>query len=183
MKHQGLILPYKGILPTFGKDCFIAPHSSVIGDVVMGDRASLWFNVVVRGDVNHICIGSETNIQDGSIVHVTRVKFPTLIGSRVTIGHSVTLHGCVLEDACFIGMQACIMDGAIVEEGAMVGAGALVTPGQRVKKGEIWAGRPAKLMRLMTDQEKAYIQTSADNYVKLAGEYLGEPHHPIPMVR
>lgn len=176
MSHKsGLLLPYKGIVPTLGVRSYIAPTAVVIGDVVLGDKANIWFNCAVRGDVHEIRIGAETNIQDGSIIHVTRVKYGTYIGSRVTVAHSVTLHGCILEDRCFVGMQACIMDGAVVESEAMVAAGALVTPGQRVKKGEIWAGRPAKFMRTMTPQELAYIDISADNYVRLAGEYLDEP--------
>ena len=166
-----LILPFRSIRPRLGAQVFIAPNAAVIGDVEIGDAASIWFNCTVRGDVNYIRIGQRTNIQDNTCIHVTRVTHPTLIGSNVTIGHSVTLHGCVLEDACFIGMQACLLDGVVVESGAMVAAGALVTPGKRVKAGELWGGAPARFLRPMTQDEKDFVIISADNYVRLAAEY------------
>lgn len=166
------ILPYKGILPTLGNNVYIAPNAAVVGDIHIGDHSNIWFNVSMRGDVNYIRIGTRTNIQDNSCIHVTRVTHPTLIGDNVTIGHSATLHGCVLEDACFVGMQACILDGAVVETGAMVAAGSLVTPNKRVKSGELWGGSPAKFLRPLTPEEQAFIMISADNYVRLGHEYL-----------
>jgi carbonic anhydrase/acetyltransferase-like protein (isoleucine patch superfamily) len=179
MQHgKPLILPYrgeyspKGILPTISPQAFIAPGAAVIGDVEIGADSGVWFGCVIRGDVNIIRIGSRTNIQDGTVIHVTRETGPTHIGSNVTIGHSVLLHACTLEDDSFVGMHATVMDGAVVESGAMVAAGALVTPGKRIPKGQIWAGNPAKFFRVLTKEEQEFIPISADNYVKHAREYL-----------
>lgn len=171
---QGLILPWKGVTPTIAQSAFIAPQSTVIGDVVIGEETSIWFGCVVRGDVHEIRIGSRTNIQDGTIVHVTGGKFGTYIGSGITIGHGCVLHACVLEDDCFIGMGATVMDGAVVESGAMVAAGAVVTPGKRVKKGELWAGSPAKPMRELKPEDVAFFPVSARNYVELAAQYRAQ---------
>ena len=171
---SAVILPYKGVRPTIAPDAFIAPTAVVIGDVVIGAGTSVWFNCVVRGDVHEIRIGERTNIQDGTIVHVTGGKFGTYIGSDVTIGHGAVLHACTLEDCCFIGMGATILDGAVVESGAMVAAGAVVTPGKRVKKGELWAGNPAKLLRELSAADVAFFPKSAENYVNLATQYRGE---------
>jgi carbonic anhydrase/acetyltransferase-like protein (isoleucine patch superfamily) len=167
-----MIRPYKNIAPTIGKDVFIAEGAVVIGDVHIGEESNIWFGCVVRGDVNYIRIGSRTNIQDGSVIHVTRKTGPTFIGSGVTIGHSVLLHACRLEDDCFIGMHATVMDDAVVESGAWVAAGALVTPGKRVLKGQIWAGNPARYLRDVKPEEAAFIAVSSQNYVELAKDYL-----------
>ncbi|MCB2081927.1 MAG: gamma carbonic anhydrase family protein [Hyphomicrobiales bacterium] len=167
-----LILPYKGILPKIADDAFIAPGAVVIGDVEIGSETNVWFGCVIRGDVNTIRIGSRTSIQDGTVVHVTRKTAPTVIGSGVTIGHQALLHGCEVQDGAFIGMQSMVMDNAVVESGAMVAAGAVITPRKRVPSGEIWAGNPAKHMRALTPEETAFIQTSENNYVLLAQEYL-----------
>lgn len=168
------LYPYRHQSPRVASTAFIAPTAVVIGDVEIGDEASLWFHVTIRGDVHSICIGSGTNIQDNSCVHVTRKTHPTVIGQGVTVGHSVTLHGCVLQDHCFVGMKACILDGAVVETGAYVAAGALIPPGKIVKTGELWAGTPARCMRPLTPQETAFISTSAKNYIQLAREYQGQ---------
>lgn len=165
------IQPYHGITPLIAEDAFIAPGAVVIGDVHIGAHTNLWFGCVVRGDVNTIRIGARTNIQDGTIIHVTRKTGPTFIGDGVTIGHAVLLHACTLESNCFIGMRATIMDGAVVESGAMVAAGAIVTPGKHVPKGQIWAGNPARYFRDLTADEAAFIAISAQNYVELAREY------------
>ena len=170
----GLILPYKGTLPTIDSSCFVAPNATVIGDVVIGKDTTVWFNVVIRGDVHEIRIGERTNIQDGTIVHVTSGKFGTYIGSDITIGHGAVLHACTLENGCFIGMGATILDGAVVESGAMVAAGAVVTPGKRVKTGELWAGNPAKMMRELKPEDTAFFPKSAANYVALAEQYRSE---------
>ncbi|MDX1975415.1 MAG: gamma carbonic anhydrase family protein [Rickettsiales bacterium] len=173
-----IILPYKGeynpngISPTISDKAFIAPGAAVIGDVQIGADSGVWFGCVIRGDVNIIRIGERTNIQDGTMIHVTRKTGPTIIGSNVTIGHSALLHACTLEDACFVGMRATIMDGAVVESGGWVAAGALVTPGKRIPKGQIWAGNPAKYFRDLTPDEIAFIPVSAQNYVAHAQEYL-----------
>lgn len=167
-----LILPYKKIMPVIGQNVFIAPNAAVIGDVKIGDQSSVWFNCTVRGDVNNIVIGARTNVQDGTVVHVSSTLQGTYIGNDVTIGHMALLHACTIEDAAFIGMQACVMDGAYVESGAMVAAGALVTPGKRVLKGQLWAGSPAKFMRDLTEDEKKYIPHSAKHYVEISKNYL-----------
>lgn len=168
---QPVILPYKGISPTINSTSFIAPSASIIGDVTIGSEVGVWFNCVIRGDVEPVIIGDRTNIQDGTVIHVTRGGFPTRVGSGVTIGHSALLHACTIEDDSFVGMGAIIMDGAVVERGGWVAAGALVTPGKCVKAGQIWAGNPAKYFRDMTPEEKAYIAISAANYVKHVEEY------------
>lgn len=175
-----LILPYKGVFPKIHPSCFIAPNATIIGNVEIGKNSSVWFGCVIRGDVNYIKIGENTNVQDLSVIHVSRGNLnekldssgaPTIIGSNVTIGHSVMLHGCILEDESFVGIHSTILDKAIVESGGMVGANSLVTPGKRVLKDEIWAGNPAKLLRNLTEAEKKFILISANNYVNLAKEY------------
>ena len=176
MSHAGaVILPYRGILPTIHADAFIAPGAVVIGDVHIGADTNVWFGCVIRGDVNHIRIGERTNIQDGSIVHVTRETAPTIIGSNVTIGHQATIHGCTLQDESFIGMGACVIDGVVVESHGFVAAGALVTPNKRIKTGQMWAGNPAKYFRDLTDNEHAYLAISAKHYVDLSKEYKHSP--------
>jgi len=173
-----IILPYRGefapngISPTISPGAFIAPGAAVIGDVEIGADSALWFGCVARGDVNTIRIGERTNVQDGTVIHVTRRTGPTIIGNGITIGHGCILHACVLEDDCFVGMRATLMDGAVVEKGAWVAAGALVTENKRIPSGEIWAGSPAKFFRKLTPEETAFIAVSADNYVKHAREYL-----------
>ncbi len=170
----GLILAYKGISPTIAADAFIAQTAVITGDVVIGRQSSIWYGCVMRGDVHRIRVGERTNVQDGTIVHVTRERFACTIGSGITIGHRAILHGCTLEDGCFIGMGATVMDGAVVEGGAMVAAGALVTPGKVVKKGELWGGSPAKCLRRLTDEELAFFPVSAAHYAALGADYLAE---------
>jgi carbonic anhydrase/acetyltransferase-like protein (isoleucine patch superfamily) len=170
---SGHILAYQGTSPTIAPDCFIAPTATVIGDVVIGSGTSVWFNCVIRGDVHEIRIGERTNIQDGTIIHVTGGKLGTYIGNDITIGHGAVLHACRLEDACFIGMGAVVLDGAVVESGAMVAAGAVVTPGKRVRAGELWGGNPAKLLRALSDEDRAFFPVSAANYVALSQRYRG----------
>lgn len=167
------LIPYKGAMPRIGKDVFIAEGVPLIGDVEIGDEASIWFGCVVRGDVNNIKIGARTNIQDGTVIHVSSTLQGTYIGNDVTVGHMALLHACTIEDAAFIGMKACVMDGAYVETGAMVAAGALVTPGKRVLSGQLWGGSPARYMRDLTEDEKKYIPHSAVHYRGIAREYLG----------
>lgn len=169
---QPYIQPYRGIWPKIHPTAFIAPGAVVIGDVEIGAHSNVWFGCIIRGDVNSIRIGERTNIQDGSVVHVTRVTGPTIIGSGVTIGHAVLLHACTLKDDCFIGMRSTVMDDAVVESGAWVAAGAVITPGKKVLAGQVWAGVPARFFREMTAEEKAFIPVSANNYKELAEEYL-----------
>jgi carbonic anhydrase/acetyltransferase-like protein (isoleucine patch superfamily) len=171
-----LIKPHENITPRIAPDAFIAETAVVIGDVEIGAAASIWYGCVLRGDSNSIKVGARTNIQDGTVIHVNHERegaagTRTTIGSDVTVGHMALLHACTLEDGSFVGMKACVMDGVVVESGAMVAAGALVTPGKRVKKGELWAGSPAKLMRPLTEKEIAYFTYSAQHYADLAASY------------
>ncbi len=166
------ILPFEGTTPRIHDSAFVAPTACVIGDVTIGAESSIWYGVTVRGDVNHIRIGARTNIQDNSTVHVTTAKWPTFIGDDVLIGHMAMIHGCTLEDRCFIGMKACIMDGAVVESGAMVAAGALIGPGKRVETGSLWAGVPARRVRVLGDDEVAGFQRGADHYADLARRHV-----------
>lgn len=168
---RGLIMSFDGMVPSVAADAFVAPQASVIGNVVIGSGSSIWFGTVVRGDVHEIRIGERTNIQDNSVVHVTGGKMGTYIGNDITIGHRVILHACTLEDRCFIGMGAVVMDGAVVESGAMVAAGALVTPGKRVRRGELWAGNPAKPWRQLTDEDWEGFSRSSGQYALLAAKY------------
>lgn len=165
---------YKNTQPKIANNAFIAPSADIIGDVTIGEETGIWFGCVIRGDVAEVKIGKRTNIQDGTVIHVTRNGHPTIIGDGVTIGHRALLHACKLEDSCFVGMGATIMDDAVVESGAMVAAGALVTPGKIVKSGQIWAGNPAKYFRDLTKDEANFITTSEVNYVKHVHEYLAE---------
>jgi carbonic anhydrase/acetyltransferase-like protein (isoleucine patch superfamily) len=172
MNHDPLILPYNGIYPRIARDAFIAPGAIIVGDVEIGSKSSIWFGSVIRGDVAKIVIGEETNIQDGSVIHVTRNGVNTIIGSGVTIGHKALLHGCVINDGAFIGMGSILMDKSIVESGAMVAAGSLVAAKKIVKTGEVWAGNPAKFFRNIKEEEIKHIAISAANYAKHAAEYL-----------
>lgn len=173
---SAVILPYQGVLPRIAADAFIASTAVVIGAVEIGPESSIWFGCVLRGDSNTISVGARTNIQDGTIIHVNHERegaagTRTVIGSDVTVGHMALLHACTIEDGAFIGMKACIMDGVVVESGGMVAAGALVTPGKRVRRGELWAGSPAKLMRPLGDKEMAYFAYSAKHYCDVAASY------------
>ncbi len=172
-----LIKPHHGLAPRIAPGVFLAENAVIIGDVEIGEQASIWYNVVLRGDTNTIRVGPRTNVQDGTIIHVNHERdgalgAKTSIGADITIGHMALLHACTLEDGCFIGMKACVMDGVIVEGGAMVAAGALVTPGKRVRRGELWAGSPAKLLRSLTEREIAYFAYSAKHYCELAASHL-----------
>jgi len=169
----GLILPYKGIMPTIGKNVFIAHNAAVMGDVVLGDSCNIWFSCVVRGDVNKIRIGKNTNIQDGTIVHCSSQEGgETIIGDDVTVGHMACIHACTLEDNSFVGIGAKVLDGAYVESGGMVAACALLTSGKRVKKGEMWAGVPAKPIREIGEKEMAMMKRIPGHYVELGEDYM-----------
>lgn len=167
-----MLIKYFDKFPKIAQDAFIASGCQIIGDVTIGSNASIWFNSVLRGDVASITIGDKTNIQDGTIIHVTRDGYHTIIGSEVTVGHRAILHACTLEDLSFVGMGAIIMDGVVVETGGMIAAGSLVTINKIIRKNEIWAGSPAKFFRNMTVEEQEYIKISAQNYAKHAKEYL-----------
>ncbi len=167
-----IIKSYKDKTPVIAADVFVADNAAVIGDVIIGAQSSIWYSCTLRGDVNNIIIGERTNIQDGTVIHVSSTGQGTYIGNDVTIGHMALLHACTIEDGSFIGMQACVMDGAYIEAGAMVAAGALVTPGKRVPSGQLWGGSPARFMRELTEAEKKYIPHSALHYVGIAKNYL-----------
>ena len=168
---MAIIKPYKGVSPNIHDSVFVADNAAVLGDVEIGANSNIWFSVTLRGDVHSIRVGARTNIQDGSVVHVTTGGKGTHIGDDVTIGHGAILHDCNVHDFGFVGMQACVMDGAIVESFGMLGAGALLTPGKVVPAGQLWAGRPAKYMRDITAEEREYIQWSATHYVRLGRDY------------
>jgi carbonic anhydrase/acetyltransferase-like protein (isoleucine patch superfamily) len=169
---SGLIVPYRKILPRVAPEAWIAATAVVIGDVELAAGSNVWFGCVLRGDVAPIRVGENTNIQDGTVVHVSgRLRDGTRIGANVTIGHMCLIHACTLEDRCFVGMKACVMDGAVVESGGWVAAGAVVTPGKRVPKGQLWAGTPARYLRDLTAEDKLYIEHLPAHYVRLAAEY------------
>jgi carbonic anhydrase/acetyltransferase-like protein (isoleucine patch superfamily) len=172
-----LIVPFGGKLPQIAPDAFIADNATIIGDVTIGSGASIWFNCVLRGDTNYIRVGAHTNIQDGTVVHVAREGRGTEIGDGVMIGHMAMIHACTIHSHAMIGMTACIMDDAVVEGGSMVAAGAFVSPGKIVKSGEVWAGRPAKYWRPMSEQDRYYFESGVEHYFELGREYrTGEPH-------
>ena len=168
---MGLILPYLDRRPRVDPTAWVAPTAAVVGDVTLAAGANVWFGCTLRGDVSFITVGENTNVQDGTVVHVSTGKPGTRIGANVTIGHMALIHACVLEDGCFVGMKACVCDAAVVETGAMVAAGALVTPGKRVKSGQLWGGTPARFMRPLTEEERAYIAGLPARYVAHAEEY------------
>jgi len=170
---MAIVRPFRGITPRFGDGVFLAETAAVVGDVEIGARTSIWYGAVLRGDVFHIRVGAETSIQDNTVVHVTSGQHATLIGDRVTIGHSVVLHGCTIGDRCIIGMGAIILDRARIARHCIVGAGALVTPGTDIPEGHLVLGSPAKPRRPLTEDELAWIESSAAHYVELAAAYLG----------
>ncbi len=176
-----MIRPFQGVHPTIDPSAFIAETAVIVGDVEIGSESSIWYNVVARGDVNFIRIGARTNIQDLSMLHVTHRKdaedpgAPLIVGDDVTVGHSVTLHGCTVENGAFIGMQAIVMDRVVVGEGALVGARALVTEGTVIPPRTLWVGAPARYKRDLTPDEVAWLQRSAGNYVRYSREYLADP--------
>ncbi len=170
---------FNGIVPTIDRTTFLAPSADVIGDVVLGARSSVWFNATIRGDVNWIRIGEETNVQDNAVVHVTGGSGPTTIGDRVTIGHSAIVHGCTVEDRVLIGMGAIILDQAVIGTGSIVGAGALVTGRTVVPAGSLVLGSPARVVRPLTDEERASIDVFADKYLRNCEAYRGEEFRPV----
>jgi len=168
----GVLLPFRDHVPQVAVDAFVAANATLIGQVEVGARANIWFGCVLRGDLAPIHVGALTNVQDGTVVHVSSVRGgDTWIGERVTIGHMALIHACRLEDRCFVGMKSCVMDGAVVETGAWIAAGAVVTPGKRVKSGELWAGTPARFLRAVTTEEAHYIETLPERYAELAEQH------------
>jgi carbonic anhydrase/acetyltransferase-like protein (isoleucine patch superfamily) len=168
------LISFGGRAPLIDPTAFVASGAQLIGDVEIGAEASIWYNCVLRGDVNRIRIGARTNIQDGSIIHVDSPKAddaegrPTLIGEDVLIGHLAMVHGCVLHDRAFVGLGAIVMDGCEIESDAMLAAGAMLTPGRRIPAGQLWAGRPAKYVRDLRPEELAGQREGVAHYVALA---------------
>lgn len=167
-----MLLPFKDKFPVTGKNVFITDTSVVIGDVVLGDESSVWFNSVIRGDVNYIRIGSRTNIQDGSVLHVTNDKYPLIIGKDVTVGHNATVHGCTVYDNVLIGMGAVLLDNSIISSNSIIGAGSVVKENFTVPEGVLAAGVPAKIIRDLTKAEVDNITQSALNYAAYSKEYM-----------
>ena len=169
---MALIKPLNGITPKLGKNTFLADNATLVGDVVMGDDCSVWFNAVVRGDVHYIRIGNQVNVQDGAIIHCTYKKAPVNIGNNVSIAHNAIVHGCTIKDNVLIGMGAIIMDHAVIESNSIIAAGALVSKNTIVKSGSVYAGVPAKKIRDI-DQElmEGEIQRIAESYTVYAGWY------------
>ncbi len=165
-----VILPVRGIHPAFGSDCYIAENATVVGEVTMGNRCSIWFNAVVRGDVHYIKIGDQVNIQDGAVLHCTYQKAPLTIGNNVSIGHNALVHGCTIHDNVLIGMGSIVMDGCIIESNSIIAAGAVVLEGTHVASGSIYAGVPAKKVKEVSKELfEGEIQRIANNYVMYSG--------------
>lgn len=166
-----MIVSLENLTPKVHADAWIAPTATVVADVELGAGSSVWFGAVVRGDVWHVRIGRETNIQDNSVIHVTTGRHPTLIGDGVTVGHSVTLHGCTVEDRALVGIGSIVMDRAVIGQEAMVGAGSLVTPGTIVPPRMLAVGSPCRVKRPLTDDELAFLRQSGPHYAALAARY------------
>jgi carbonic anhydrase/acetyltransferase-like protein (isoleucine patch superfamily) len=162
------LLPFQGVAPRVDPSAFVAPTATLVGDVTLGPEASVWYGCTLRGDVMPIRVGARSNIQDGSVVHVTRRLAATVIGEDVLVGHMCMIHGCTLMDRAFVGLGAIVMDGCVVEPDGMLAAGALLTPGKRVGARELWAGRPAKPVRQLSEEEVARNRAGAAGYVALA---------------
>src|SRR5262245_19630758 len=158
--------------PQVGDGTFVADTAVLVGDVIVGARSSIWYGAVLRGDVFYIRVGDETSIQDNSVLHVTHGRHATIVGNRVTVGHSVNLHGCTIHDRCIIGMGSIILDAAEVGERCIVGAGSLVTAGARIPPGTLALGSPARPKRDLTAEELSWLDVSADHYVEQARSYL-----------
>ena len=162
---MALIKSVKGIAPEFGENCYLAENATVVGEVVMGKNCSVWFNAVVRGDVNSITIGDNTNIQDGAVIHCTYQKAKTVIGNNVSIAHNAIVHGCTLEDNVLIGMGAIVMDDAVIKSGSIIAAGAVVLAGTIVEENSIYAGMPAKRVKAVGEELQGIFSRTANNYV------------------
>jgi carbonic anhydrase/acetyltransferase-like protein (isoleucine patch superfamily) len=166
------LLPFKNKVPIVSSDCFVAHNSVIIGDVEVGSSSSIWFGTVLRGDVFHIRVGARTNIQDNSVVHVTSNKYPTIIGNNVTIGHSVTLHGCTINDNSLVGIGSVVMDQCDLGQWSIVAAGSVVKPNTKIPSGKLWGGLPAKEIRDLNDGERGWIKSLSSKYVELSRQYL-----------
>ena len=166
--------PYKNKWPNVSSSAFIENSAQIIGDVTIGEESSVWFNAIVRGDVNYIRIGNRTNIQDATVIHVTHDTHPTILEDDITVGHSVTIHGCTIRYRVLIGMGATILDGEVVESDCIIAAGTLVTEGKKIPSGWMAMGAPAKPVRELTGQERTSLLEYAQNYIKYKNVYINE---------
>jgi carbonic anhydrase/acetyltransferase-like protein (isoleucine patch superfamily) len=175
MSEHSIVLPYRGVYPAIHPRAFVAPGGVVIGDVEIGSDSSVWYQCVVRGDVNRIRIGARTNIQDATVVHVTTDRWPTTLEDDVTVGHRAVLHGCHVKSGALIGIGAIVLDGAVIGEGAQVAAGALISPRAEIPPGTLVMGVPARVKRDLSAEEIAGLREQARHYVELARQHRGEP--------
>lgn len=169
-----MINPFKNIFPKIDETAFVTEDSVIIGDVEIGEDASVWYGSVLRGDVNYIRVGARTNIQDMTMIHVSSEGLPTILEENITVGHRVTLHACYVESGCLIGMGAIIMDGARIGRNSLIGAGALITPGTQIPPNSLVVGSPARVKRELTAEELAMLEKSWRNYVELKNQYASE---------
>lgn len=169
-----VILPVKGVRPQMGEGCWIAENATIVGDVVMGDECSVWFNAVIRGDVNSIRIGNKTNIQDGAVIHCTYERAATTIGNNVSIGHNAIVHGCTVHDNALVGMGSIVMDNAVVQENCIVAAGAIVLENTVCESGWIYAGIPARKVKQLSQEQIEGLARTANNYVMYSGWFSGK---------
>ena len=168
---EGPIYKLEGITPRIAPDAFIAPTAAVIGDVEIGSETGIWFHCLVRGDLNYIRVGARTNIPDGTIIHVDTGAMACNIGDDVTVGHNAVIHACTLKDRAFVGISATVLDGAVIEEGGVLGAGGLLTPGKVIGRNELWVGAPARLIRVLSDEERKKFDRNAEVYRELARRF------------
>lgn len=172
---MALIKSIRGFTPSFGKDCYVAENATIIGDVVMGDQCSIWFNAVIRGDVNYIRIGNKVNIQDGAIIHGTYETAPTSIGNQVSVAHNAIVHGCTIEDNVLVGMGAIIMDNARVGSNSVIAAGSVVLENTVIEPGSVYGGIPAKKIKNVNPELTAHLlDRISNNYIKYSGWYKKE---------
>ena len=170
-----LILPVQDKFPAFGSNCFIVDNATVVGDVLMGDDCTVWFNAVIRGDVNSIRIGNKTNIQDGAVIHCTYQRAATSIGNNVSVGHNAIVHGCTIEDNVLVGMGSIVMDNAVVQQHCIIAAGAIVLENTICESGYIYAGIPAKKVKQVSEEQITGMARTANNYVMYAGWFQPKP--------
>jgi carbonic anhydrase/acetyltransferase-like protein (isoleucine patch superfamily) len=169
-----MIRPYKGTSPTIPASCYVDPSAQILGDVVLGEHASVWMNAVLRGDVHSIRVGAHSNVQDCSVLHGMKQQYGVSVGEYVTIGHSVTLHGCVVEDRCLIGMGSIILNGARIGAGSIIAAGTLIPEKTIVEPGSLWMGSPGKFRRTLNEQDQESILRYARNYLGYKEAYIAE---------
>ena len=171
---EKMIRPYKGISPAIPMSCYVDDSAQIIGDVVLGEHASVWMNAVLRGDVHSIRVGAYSNIQDCSVLHGMKEKYGVFVGEYVTVGHSVTLHGCTIEDRCLIGMGSVILNGARIGAGSIIAAGTLIPEKTAVEPGSLWMGSPGQFRRMLVEQDTESILRYAKNYLGYKDSYLAE---------